>query len=170
MYKTIVQLVISTVLLVLLCACQNTYLTQPQADSPHHEYIHSGDILPMQTITRIDGIEIDLQSAGKKKLVILFATWCHDSNNLLNALNNSPLLDDENIEVIAIAREEDRETVQAWRDANNIKIPLAVDVDRSIYNKFATGGIPRIITVARNNKIIQMNLAEGEEQLSKIIW
>ncbi len=102
--------------------------------------------------------------------MILFATWCSDSNRLLKALNSSPLLGDKSIEIIAIAREESSDTVKAWRDARNIKVPLAVDVDRSIYKKFSSGGIPRIITVGENNKIIAMNLAEGSEQLKHIVW
>ena len=100
----------------------------------------------------------------------MFATWCSDSNRALKALNNSPLLNNKNIEVIAIAREEDNETVIEWRDKNNIIVPLAADPKREIFKKFAKAGIPRLITVTKDNKIIQMNLAEGENQLSKIIW
>jgi len=169
-FKNIVALVICSCSLFILSACQNTYLVQQSALNNYHEFINSGDVLPIQTITDIDGTEIDLQGLGKKKLVIFFATWCSDSNRLLKALNSSPLLDDSHIEIIAIAREEDRETVIAWRDARHIKVPLAVDSDRSLYRKFASGGIPRIVTVGENNKIIQMNLAVGSEQLAKIIW
>jgi len=170
MLKIITQLVLSVILLVLLSSCKSTYSEHSQPNSTYHEFINSGDLLPISTITNVDGEEVDFQRLGKKKLVILFATWCHDSNNLLNALNRSPLLDDDSIAIIAIAREEDNETVKAWRAAHHIKVPLAVDIDRSIYKRFASGGIPRIITVGENNKVIQMNLAEGSEQLAKIIW
>lgn len=178
---------------VLLSACQSTAhnKTQPasaqeatpaQADNPfiisqpnksaskYPEFVHSGDILPIREITNLEGKTINLQRVGKKKLVILFATWCSDSNRLLKTLNDSPLLEDDSIEVVAIAREEDKATVKAWQQAHNIKTPLVVDVDRAIYKKFAGGGIPRIITVGENNKIIKMNLAEGNEQLSQIVW
>lgn len=178
---------------VLLSACQSTAqdnaqqasqqeATSAQADNPfiisqpkksaskYPEFVHSGDILPVREITTLEGKTINLQQVGKKKLVILFASWCSDSNRLLKALNNSPLLADDTIEVIAIAREENKATVKAWQQAHNIKTPLAVDIDRAIYKKFASGGIPRIITVAENNQIIEMNLAEGNEQLSQIVW
>ncbi len=45
----------------------------------------------------------------------------------LKALNQSELLNDDSIEIIAIAREESAETVIAWRDENGIKTPLAAD-------------------------------------------
>jgi len=169
-FKNIAALVICSCSLFILSACQNTYLAQQSALNNYHEFINSGDVLPIQTITDIDGTEIDLQGLGKKKLVIFFATWCSDSNRLLKTLNSSPLLDDSHIEIIAIAREEDIETVTSWRDKRGIKVALAVDSDRSIYKRFASGGIPRLITVGENNKIIRMNLAEGEQQLNKIVW
>ncbi len=167
--STLKQILFSTTLAITLASCQGMPLIQNEA-IVYDEYINEGDILPIDTITTIDGEIVDLQQLGKRKLVILFATWCHDSNNLLNALNSSPLLDDEDIEIIAIAREEDTATVTAWRDKRGIKVALAVDNDRSIYKRFASGGLPRLITVGENNKIIKMNLAEGEQQLEKIIW
>ncbi len=141
-----------------------------QAEPKYQEFITSGDALPITTIENINGNTVDLSTPDKKKLVILFATWCSDSNRMLNALNESEILNDTSIEIIAIAREEDKATVIKWRDENHIKVPLAVDVDRSIYSQFAKGGIPRLITVSQDNKIIKMNLAEGENQLAKIHW
>jgi peroxiredoxin len=167
--STLQRLLFTASLAITLSACQTLPLNQPEA-VVHDEYVNSGDILPIESITTIDGKVLDLQQLGKRKLVILFATWCHDSNRLLKALNDSPLLERDDIEIIAIAREEDTDTVTAWRDKRGIKVALAVDNDRSIYKRFASGGIPRLITIGENNKIIKMNLAEGEQQLAKIIW
>jgi thiol-disulfide isomerase/thioredoxin len=153
-----------------LIACQSLNATFDEVTNKYQEYIIAGDILPIASITTIDGIDINLHRTDKKKLVVLFATWCSDSNRLLTALNNSPLLQDDSIQVIAIAREEDNEIVTAWRDKRQIDVVIAVDKDRSIYNRFADGGIPRIITVDEDNKVIKMNLAEGQEPLNKVIW
>lgn len=163
------QLLFSAYLAVTLSACQAMPLNQPKP-IVFDEFISTGDVLPIEQITTIDGEVVNLQQLGKRKLVVLFASWCSDSNRLLTALNNSPLLNDNTIEVIAIAREEDIETVTNWRDKRGIKVALAVDVDRSIYKRFASGGIPRLITVGENNRIIKMNLAEGEQQLTQVIW
>lgn len=102
--------------------------------------------------------------------MILFVTWCSDSNRALKPLNQSPLLNEPMLEIIAIAREETKEDVIKWRDEHNINVPLATDVDRSIYKQFAVGGIPRLITIGNNNNVINMNLAEGEDQLKLIQW
>jgi peroxiredoxin len=164
-----------------LAGCQSIYTAQTtipkkekspveQSIPKHQEFIHSGDILPIQYIVDIKGNTIDLTNNKKRKLVILFATWCPDSNRALKALNESPLLNDPAVDVIAIAREETNEDVIKWRDKNNIRVPLATDVNRSIYQQFAVGGIPRLITVGKDNRVIKMNLAEGQEQLKLIQW
>jgi peroxiredoxin len=141
-----------------------------QTTPKYQEFVNSGDILPINTIVDVNGKTIDLTNDRKRKLVILFATWCSDSNRALKALNQSPLLNDPNLEVIAIAREETKEDVIKWRDEHGINVPLAIDLDRSIYKQFAVGGIPRLITVSKDNKVIKMNLAEGHEQLKLIQW
>lgn len=160
---------------VLLSGCQSTPVKTitpiaSQATPKYEEFIQPGQLLPLQSITDVNGKLVDLTNQNKKKMVILFATWCSDSNRLLKALNQSPILNDESIEIIAIAREENDDVVKAWRDKFDIKTPLATDPDRSIYKQFAVGGIPRIITVSADNKIIKMNLAEGVEQLHLIEW
>jgi peroxiredoxin len=165
-----VKLSLLTCLWLAISACQSPGILVSAEPEQYPEYITSGDILPINVITTIDGVDMNLHRADKKKLVVLFASWCSDSNRLMTALNNSPLLEDKSIDIIAIAREEDEATLKAWRDKRGINIAVAVDEDRSIYKKFAAGGIPRIISVDEDNIVIKMNLAEGQDQLSKIIW
>jgi len=136
----------------------------------YEEFVIPGQVLPIRSVTDVNGETVDLALQGKRKLVVLFATWCPDSNRALKALNQSALLNDNSIEIIAIAREETAETVKAWRDKNDIRVPLAVDPDRSIFSQFAAAGIPRFITVSGDNKVIKMNLAEGENPLTLIEW
>lgn len=167
-------------LTVLLAACQATggvsgdglaADTSAAAPGPkYQEFIAPGDVLPIESIVDVNGETIDLATPHKRKLVILFATWCKDSNRTLKAMNKSELLADDSIEVIAIAREETVETVVEWRDKHGIKTPLAADPDRSIYKRFAAAGVPRLITVSADNKVIKMNLAEVEDPLSLIEW
>ena len=164
---------------VLITACQTSFQVEHISDGDttvtkkqpkYEEFVKTGDTLPIESIVDLKGEIIHLKNSNKRKLIILFATWCSDSNRALKALNQSAILNDESIEIIAIAREEDEETVRAWRDKHNIKVSLATDPDRSIYRRFAAAGIPRLITVSQDNKLIKMNLAEGENQLALIEW
>ena len=163
------RLIFSLFWSVILSGCQALPMNQHNV-IVHDEYVNKGDILPIDSITTIEGDVINTHQIGKRKLIILFATWCDDSKRLLTALNSSLIVDDNSIEIIAISREESAETVVAWRNENNINFSLATDVGRNVYKKFASGGIPRVITVGENNKIIKMNLVEGAQGLEKIVW
>ena len=161
------RLFIVCVIVSLLVACQSW---QQQSRPAFKEFVQSDQVLPLESITDINGTTIDLTNPNKRKLVILFATWCSDSNRLLKALNKTEILNHKDIEIIAIARQQKQAKVKKWRDKHNITIPLATDPDRSIFKRFASAGIPRIITVGKDNRIIKMNIAEGKEQLSLIEW
>ncbi|MGD9265172.1 MAG: M81 family metallopeptidase [Lysobacterales bacterium] len=143
---------------------------RPDDRPKYEEFISAGDTLPIQSVINLDGETVDLAAPGKRKLVVLFATWCKDSNRAMKALNQSGLLADESIEVIAIAREETADIVIPWRDLHGIRVPMAVDPDRAIFKQFAAAGVPRFITVDEDNRVIKMNLAEVEDPLSLIEW
>jgi len=178
---SLIRLCVIVLATTLMSACQTNKIvssddelvdtTTASAEKPkYEEFITTGQTLPIQSVVDVKGKTVDLTATDKQKLVILFATHCSDSNRALKALNQSELLNDESVEIIAIAREETAETVIAWRDRYGIKTPLATDPDRSIFKMFAAAGIPRFITVSTDNRVIKMNLAEDEDQLNLIEW
>lgn len=136
-------------------------------------YLSTGDSFPVASVTNLKGEIVKLDTPYKKKLIILFATWCHDSNRLIKAFEKTNILSDSNIEVIAISKMESYAVVKAWQQKKNIKTPLALDKNGKIYHQFAATGLPRIVTVDENNKIISAKLADDpnpKNQLAKIIW
>lgn len=154
-------------LVLLLTACSAT--KQPEKIE-YLFYTVAGDPLPINQVTDVSGKQVDLTDPSKRKLVILFATWCSDSQRALNALNQSDLLQKPDLEVIAIGREHTAQQLSEFQQKNNYQINMAADPDRSLYSRFANAGIPRFIMVGKDNVIIDHVVAEGEEQLSKIHW
>ncbi|NVK22652.1 MAG: TlpA family protein disulfide reductase [Kangiellaceae bacterium] len=150
----------------LLSACA----TPQQTKTEYLFFKTAGDQLPISKVTDIDGNPVDLNKPNKRKLVILFATWCSDSQRALTALNSSQLLKEEDLEIIAIAREETNEIVSKFKQERGFTFTMAADPKREIYSKFANAGIPRFIMVDKNNTIIDHVVAEGENQLDKIHW
>ncbi len=151
---------------------QETVSTQENQPSKfvYESYLKAGDVFPLTSKTTIDGEIIDFTQTGQRKLVILFATWCSDSQRAMKALHESELINDQNIQIVAIARENTVDEVKAFREERNLKVTLVADEDRSIYKQFANAGIPRFIMIDENNLIANEVLAEGEEQLAKIKW
>lgn len=140
------------------------------AKSKYETYIQAGQVMPLQTVTTIDGKSIDLTDPEKRKLVILFATWCSDSQRAMKALHESDILNQQDLQIVAIARENTVEEIEKFRQERNITIDLVADVDRSIYKQFASAGIPRFIMVDKTNRIVNQVLAEGENQIELIQW
>jgi len=136
-------------------------------------YVSAGDNFPIASISNLKGETVNLHNPDKNKVVILFATWCHDSNRLIKALEKTQILKDNNIEVIAISKMESSNTVNAWQKDNNIKTQLALDTTGEIYKQFALTGLPRIVTIGKDNTVISSELADDanpKKQLAKIIW
>ncbi|WP_041296056.1 TlpA family protein disulfide reductase [Kangiella koreensis] len=170
------QLLFSSISILFLAGCASIQApsssdTQPVTTKPKYEtYVQVGQLMPLKTVTTIDGKSIDLTNPEKRKLVILFATWCSDSQRAMKALHESDILNQEDLQIVAIARENTVEEIKKFRQERNITIDLVADVDRSIYKQFASAGIPRFILVDKNNRIVNEVLAEGENQIELIQW
>ncbi|WP_281557444.1 TlpA disulfide reductase family protein [Thalassomonas sp. RHCl1] len=132
--------------------------------------VEPGQLLPLTKLNDIAGEQVVLNTPGRKKLVILFATWCSDSQRAMKALHQSPLIQDKSLDIVAIAREQQSTEVASWAAENDIKVTLVADTDRSIYRQFAHAGIPRFIMVDEQNRIVKTVLAEGEQQIEHIRW
>lgn len=170
------QLLLSTICTLILAGCASTQTSSPTDTNPvaekskYETYIKVGQVMPLHTVTTIDGQNIDLTNPEKRKLVILFATWCSDSQRAMKALHESDILNQEDLQTVAIARENTVEEIEKFRQERNITIDLVADVDQSIYKQFASAGIPRFIMVDKNNRIVNQVLAEGENQIELIQW
>jgi len=102
--------------------------------------------------------------------VILFATWCSDSQRTIKQLLASPLVQQEKLTIVGIGREETTESLQKFASEYNVNFPLISDEKREIYAKFANAGIPRLILVDENNKIVKTLIGEDPTTIEKVIW
>ncbi|WP_076412218.1 TlpA disulfide reductase family protein [Shewanella sp. UCD-KL12] len=142
-------------------------------DSKHLEYltyVEAGQLVPVTEFTDIQGNLIDLNQSSNAKLIVLFATWCPDSQRAMKALEASDLNLDPNVDIIAIGREDNREALDKFATDYEINFPLIADTDRSIYAKFANAGVPRLILLDAKNTVVKTIIGEGENPLAEIQW
>ncbi|WP_125564178.1 TlpA family protein disulfide reductase [Pseudoalteromonas rubra] len=162
---TIVALV--TALSSQLSACNATSL--PDAHPKGYEtYINPGDTFRHTQLINIDGEPVQL--AQGNKLIILFASWCSDSQRTLNELKASELLADPQLQIIAIGREEDVETLKAFRTSFGIDFNIVADPDRAIYNQYANKGIPRLIMLNKQNQVVKTLIGEQAGIIEQVRW
>lgn len=133
-------------------------------------YVSAGQVVPIKSFTDSQGNSIDLAESHNAKLLVLFATWCPDSQRAMKALQTSDLILDPNLDIIGIGREENKEALDKFASEYQINFPLVTDSDRSIYAKFANAGIPRFILLDGKNHIVKTIIAEGDNPLAEVQW
>lgn len=126
-------------------------------DDPRNEEVSVGDPLPQFEITLNNGAVVTTKSlSGKVTMIIFFSTSCQDCQREL------PLLEpvyrhfqsNEDVEIFAVSREEKPGAVEEFWDRHGLTMPFSSQTDRTVYNLFATMGVPRIYISGKNNIIM----------------
>ena len=151
----------------LLCGCA---IAPGDEQVEYQTYVKAGQVVPVTQFTDTQGNKINLEESGNAKLLVLFATWCPDSQRAMKALQASDLNLDPNVDIIAIGREENIAALDQFANEYEINFPLIADTDRAIYAKFANAGIPRLILLDGNNTIVKTIIGEGEDPLAEVQW
>ena len=153
----------------LITGCATSSIEQ-ETHTEYQTYVQTGELSPVTLFTDTQGNQINLNSSQNAKLLVLFSTWCPDSQRAMNALKGSDLNLDPNLDIIGIGREENKEALDKFAAEYEINFPLIADKDRSIYAKFANAGIPRLILLDKDNQIVKTIIAEGENPLMEVQW
>ncbi len=132
--------------------------------------LNVGAALPFRTLTAIDGQTIALDQPNKRVLLILFATWCSDSQRTIRQIQASNLVQQSDIQIVAIGREETIQSLQQFANDYQLSFPLVADPDRRLYQQFAQSGVPRLVLVDQNRRIVKHLLAEVPDVLPLIEW
>ncbi|ABV85853.1 TlpA family protein disulfide reductase [Shewanella pealeana] len=133
-------------------------------------YVKTGDSVPVSRFVDTQGNTLDLSESKNNKLLILFATWCSDSQRTMKHLAGSDLHLSPNVDIIGIGREESNSALDKFATEYELNFPLVADTDRQIYAQFANAGIPRLILLDANNKVVKTIIGETENTITKVVW
>lgn len=160
-----------TVLIACTSTTNQTTLSPKQEmthDSGYETYIKEGEPFKHDTFTTIENKTVKLSKG--KKLVILFATWCSDSQRVIKQLQQSTLVHDPALQIIAIGREENAQTLTKFKQDYDIDYSLIADPNRAIYSQYANKGVPRLILLDEQNKVVKTLIGEDPNTLQKVLW
>lgn len=113
-------------------------------------FVQEGDRLPEFSVTDgAGGTLTDKDFQGKKSYLVFFVTTCGDCKRELPRMEQlyRLLREEPDCQVIAIARKQGKEVIDAYWEASDFTMPKYLDPDRKVYNKFANSMVPRVYLV-----------------------
>lgn len=117
-------------------------------NEPEEWSLKAGDPLPDISLIMADGSKITTKSlAGRRSAIIFFNTSCRDCRRELPTIQKA-MEENPEIAFICIARDETKESIESFWKSHGLTLPYSPQPDRSIYNQFATAGIPRIYIIS----------------------
>lgn len=142
----------------------------PKAVRQVEERLGAGDFMPLTTLTSIENQQISLMHPTQRKLVIFFGTTCSDSQRAFKKIVASALVKEPGLQIVGIGRDENVASLRKFATDYQVPFPLVADTDRAMYHKFTNQGIPRIVLVDENNRIVKSFLGEIPDVLPEIQW
>lgn len=117
-----------------------------------------GNRLPSFSVEVIEGTTrytFFSEALTGRTVIVFFNTSCSDCQRELPDLNDYYLQhrSDPGFQMVAIAREETEESIQAFWQAHDLRIPYSPQDDRRVYNLFATATIPRVYFCEKTGEI-----------------
>ncbi len=117
--------------------------------------LNVGNEVPEFEVRMNDGRVVSDESLrGDVSVIMFFHTSCPDCQATLPVMQR--IYDEyasKEVNFALISREEDEVSVSAFWMNKGLKMPYSAQKDRSMYEKFATSGIPRIYINDRNGII-----------------
>ncbi len=157
-------------LLPLLVLCLSANAQKATDRIPPNFKTELGQQVPSFSFETLDGEKMAIEDLkGKVVLLNFWATWCGPCIREFPELDKfAKSQDDKEFVVVAMAREQNMETVKAFAEKNDYNFIFVSDLDKSIYSNFAEKSIPRNVVLDSNGKIIFQLTGYYPEEIKKM--
>ena len=121
-------------------------------DHPSGCELHVGDNLPDFEVLMNDGSSVSSESLkGSVSVIMFFHSSCHDCQQTLPVMQ--AVYDEyssQGVVFLLISRSQNQAEIQSYFEQNALNMPFSGQEDRTVYEKFAQSGIPRIYINDKN--------------------
>lgn len=130
-------------------------LTSCVTDEPEIEStVKVGDKVPDFIVELNNGTRLASDDLiGRHSVITFFNTSCSDCQRELPVIDSLYRQRPELI-VACIARSESATSISKYWEENNLSVPYSAQPDASVYNLFATAGIPRIYIIDESQTVV----------------
>ena len=150
--------------------CTALLLTTQAVAEPTPGNIAIGDVVPSYLGIDIETNKIDAtQYAGKVLVVTFWASWCGPCVNELQVLENLQNLAKKNVQVVAINIEDRDKFRKLHRTLKNLTLQLSHDYGKSVADKFGVKGIPHMLIIGRDGKVINVHRGYGDGMIPRLV-
>jgi thiol-disulfide isomerase/thioredoxin len=119
-----------------------------------------GKAAPSIKLDMLDGGTLDLTSHQGKDVVILdfWASWCGPCRKGLPIASEvASQFKDKNVVFYAVNIGEEAEVAQGFLDQINLKIPVALDLNREAAQKYQASSIPMMIVIGKDGVVHEIH-------------
>jgi peroxiredoxin len=134
--------------------------------------IRVGDIAPDFSVTLISGEDVTLAEVLNQQplLLIFFSHTCPDCKALLDDMQEAKQhIDALGVRVLAISRGASVEEVETYFSDNGYQFDVAVDIDLSVYNLYATMYVPRTYLINSSGVVQYTTVEYSEDHIPNLI-
>jgi peroxiredoxin len=134
--------------------------------------IRVGDIAPDFSVTLISGEDVTLAEVLNQQplLLIFFSHTCPDCKALLDDMQEAKQhINALGVRVLAISRDGSTEEVVTYFSDNGYQFDVAVDVERSVYNLYATMYVPRTYLINSSGVVQYTTVEYSEDHIPNLI-
>jgi thiol-disulfide isomerase/thioredoxin len=130
----------------------------------------AGDVAPDDLGMRLSGTPVHLKDyAGKAVVISFWASWCKYCLKELPILYNIQKAAKGRLQVVAINTEEEEIFEKLSRAMRTLEIGMAYDPDETASTAYGVKGIPHMVVIGRDGKIVEVFRGYGESSLEPIV-
>lgn len=140
---------------------------QSQEEQDDSKELSVGDSAPDFTAEIADGGSFTLsEQSGKAVLLNFWATWCGPCVGEMPAFEKLYKEYGQEIEILAVNCEEDKEIVNQFISDNGYHFPIAYDLEGKISEQYPCDGIPYTLVIGKDGAVknIYLGASGADEQ------
>jgi thiol-disulfide isomerase/thioredoxin len=130
----------------------------------------AGDMAPDDLGMTLKGTPVHLKDyAGKAVVISFWASWCKYCLKELPILYNVQKAAKGRLQVVAINTEDDEIFERLSRAMRTLEIGMSYDPDETARKAYGVNGIPHMVVIGRDGKIVEVFRGYGESSLTPIV-
>ncbi len=125
---------------------------------------------PQVPLSLIDGTKVEWSSLkGHMVLLDFWATWCGPCRLAMPHLNDLyKTHKDAGLQAFAVDKEEKPELVKEYVKSSGLAVPVAMDNDSAIYQKYGGDGIPMTVIIGKDGIVMDVLVGYGESNTRRL--